>query len=118
MGTRRELKTTEKKEVRGKGVEKELRGPKDMRLPHLVYVPTPLVTWSAELCLSPRVAAPRPGGGLLLLRKTELAGADAGLNVSHEVGVAGIMEALNHYVLSLPPPAGFLAGLVVRQEPG
>lgn len=39
------------------------------------------------------------------------------MNVSCRLGVAGIMETLNHNPLSLALPAGFLAGLVVRPQP-
>lgn len=114
MGIRRELKIIEKKEVRGKGVEKELRGLKDMRLFYLVYFLILLVIWFVEFCLSFCVVVSRFGGGFLLFRKIELVGVDVGLNVSYEVGVVGIMEVFNYYVFSLFFFVGFLVGLVVR----
>lgn len=54
VGTRKELKTPEKEEVRIEGGGKELGWPEDTQLPHLVHFPTSLVTWSAR----PRPAVP------------------------------------------------------------
>lgn len=56
VGTRKELMTPEKEEVRVKGGRKELQRPKDAQLSHSVHFPTSLVTWSA--CLSPRSQPP------------------------------------------------------------
>ena len=59
------------------------------RLPYSVYFPALPATVPARLCRSPCTAAPHPGRGLLLLRKTELAGEDVGRNMSYGAGAEG-----------------------------
>lgn len=82
---------------------------------HLFPNPPPRSLCLPSSAWAPPFAALHPGGGLLLLRKTELAGDEVGLSVISRVGVRGSMEALNHPAWLLP--AGWLAGLVVHQEP-
>lgn len=75
--------------------------------PHWIYVPAPAITVSAELCRNPCDAAPCPGGGLSLLRKTQLAGEDVGLHMSYGAGGTGIRGALNHCCSAWLPTLGF-----------
>lgn len=57
-----------------------------------------------------------PGGGLLLLRKTELAGDGVGVNVSRS-GLGGSQELSTTARSAWLLPSGFRAGLVARQGP-
>lgn len=66
----------------------------------------------------PPVAAPGPGGGLLLCRQTELAGDDVGLNLSWGLGSEGSRKRPITTGSSWPLPAVFLAAPLVRPGPG
>lgn len=75
--------------------------------PHRLCVPVPAIAASAKLCQNPCDAAPCSGGGLSLLRKTELAGEDVGSRMSHGAGGTGIRSALNHCCSAWLPALGF-----------
>lgn len=72
------------------------------------------------VCQASPGGAPRcplcPGGGLLLLRKTELAGDGVGVNMSQS-GLGGSQNLSITTRSAWLLPAGFRAGLVARQGP-